>query len=122
MVMKQLHACQPSKHSRVRSAEGLWTCTACGTGWHIRNDGRWGRDGHELRIEVPRQDRRGSLEKCRADAQMAARSQGFMGPPDEVIPYDATAMVSEASLASPQGYIFTWYGPDSAELWTSASP
>jgi hypothetical protein len=116
-----MHQCQPSKQSGVRSAGSLWTCSACGTGWHVRDDGRWGRDGHELRIEVPRVDKRFSLEKCRADAQMAARSQGFMGPPDEVIPYDAAAMISEASLASPQGYIFTWYGPDSAEMRSASA-
>jgi hypothetical protein len=47
---------------------------------------------------------------------MAARSQGFLGPPDEVVSYDASLMVDGDSLAHPDGYIFTWYGPNSEEI------
>jgi hypothetical protein len=94
----------------------VWTCAQCGTGWRIRENGRWGRDGHDLLIEVPRLDKRFSLERCRAEAQMAARSQGFSGPPDEVSSYDGTPTAMGGPLTNPQGYVFTWYAPGSEEV------
>lgn len=110
-----LHQCEPSRRSPDRSEGSTWKCEQCGSGWHLRSNGRWGRDGDDFRIEVPRHDRRLSLEKCRADAQTAARSQGFIGPPDEVISYDGALTDHGDALTHPQGYIFTWYAPDSEE-------
>jgi hypothetical protein len=82
----------------------------------MRSNGRWGRDGREFRIEVLRVGKRQGVERCRADAQMAARIQGYMGPPDEVTAHDAAPAATEASAANPVGYVFTWYAPDSEEV------
>jgi hypothetical protein len=85
----------------------------------MRSNGRWGRDGREFRIEVLRDGKRLGVERCRADAQMAARSQGYMGPPDEVTAFDTASAATEASAANPVGYIFTWYATDSEEVRTT---
>jgi hypothetical protein len=106
------HRCQPPRLRRLDSEGAVWTCGHCGSGWHVRANGRWGRDGQELRIEVPRLDRRSSLERCRATAQIAARQQGFIGPPDEVASYEGAPGASSV-LGNPQGYVFTWYEPNS---------